>query len=801
MQFGLLKYLAVVVLASSLGVAFSEQPDISLSNSSGISVNISPTAGVYSVKYNSELWMGDGFVSVLANGRWYRSANVIYPESKAYKTPDGRLLLENTRTESGTDRLGSFDSVALTWKVPDVGINLVTGFRLYRKKPYLVFFQEFPDGFKNYSSGDWTLPSVSFPDFLPSMGDARNDIYSWVSGGMFSQRFANGDASALAGTVDILLLTDKSFHTVILSPFANYLVATQQSQPVPSRDEVAADKAAISCGIEGLVQDIPPGFEHEHIMVVGDGVTKIISQWGQALLDKAGKTVPSKYDGDNLKYPTYWDDYGSYYREHGFKEKGYRYYEDIILAIAADAKNHGLRIGAYEVTDSDQIRYAEGLFEPREDLFPHGLKWLHEQLGTPLIAYLPWLAEGGPYRQKYAYFETPKGNTIGASPGSMGDVFYSEAYWKDTANKLARWGVTELQQDFLSTYSGDPVMMADVNRMNLYLKNQSKALEDKGMTMQYCMALPRNIMQSTENSIVTSLQATWDHHVPMAEAKPVYEDDDPYAWKHVMFESAVYGAVGLWPSRDNIQTIADPNAWEDLLLANLLGGEIQLGHRIGEANFDLIRKTYREGDSLVLKPDHPIAPLDRCFLEQCAVGSTSSTIDGRTWFYVLSLPNSGSLHDMEVANLGVGGNWAVYDYDTHTASVVNATTPINLRQEAKHQYLVVAPILPNGMAILGDTSKFVTMADMRISSVKAIDAGVDVGVIASSAKSPIIAGYSDRRPRLVTVGRQNLTEQSSLDRLERASSGWFWDHQTRLWYVKLDFSAESQMTTRVFHIS
>jgi hypothetical protein len=68
-------------------------------------------------------------------------------------------------------------------------------------------------------------------------------------------------------------------------------------------------------------------------MVVGHGATKTINQWGQALLDKAAKQVSSKYDGDNLKCPTYWDDYGSYYREHGFKEDGHRYYEDIILGV------------------------------------------------------------------------------------------------------------------------------------------------------------------------------------------------------------------------------------------------------------------------------------------------------------------------------------------------------------------------------------------------------------------------------------------------------------------------------------
>jgi len=794
--------LTLAALTFSITVhTFAAEPDITLRNSSGISLSVDRVAGVYSVKYNSDLWLGKGSVGVLTNGRWYRSAEVIYPQPGVFKAPDGRLLLENTKTGSDSDRLGSFDYVSLSWRVPSAGIRLITGFRLYHDKPYLVFTQEFPDGFRNYSSGQWTLPSVSFPEFLPSIVDSRRDLHSWISSGLDLQRFATGLGTTVGGTVDLLLLTDSDFHTLVLSPFANYLVATQQNEPVTARDESEPAKSAITCGIEGLVENLPPGFKHEHILVVGDGVTKTLNQWGQALLVKAGKQAPSKYEGDNLKYPVYWDDYGAYYREHGFKEDGYKSYEDIILGVAEDARKHGLRIGAYEVADSDQLRYAEGLFEPRQDLFPHGLKWLHEKLGAPFEAYLPWLPPGGPYRGKYAYFETPKGNVLGWPSGSMGDVFYSEAYWKDTASKLADWGAVLLQQDYLSTYSGDPVMMADIDRMNLYLKNQAKALQEKGITMQYCMTMPRNVMQSTENPIVTGLQSSADHHVAMAEPRPEHLDDDPYMWKHMIFASGLYGSVGLWPSRDNVQTIADPNAWEDLLLANLLGGEIQLGHRIGEANFDLIRKTYREGDGLVIKGDHPIAPLDRCYLEECAVGWASSEVDGRRWFYLLSLPYSDYLHALEISDLHVDGRWAVYDYDTHSVAVMDATTSYPLRQTVKHEYLIAAPLLPNGMTVLGDLSKFVTMGNMRIASVKASQRDLEVGVVSSQARSPVIAGYSEQRPASVTVQSRNLVEQSSLERLERASSGWFWDQQTRLWYVKVDFAGEAQMTTLAFTIS
>ena len=791
---GLLIFMSMVcsspVRAADAGRTYSIQ------NKFGIRVSVEPKTGIYSVTYKGQNWFGIGIVSVLQNKRWYRSADVNYPEAAECDHASGRLTLGDVEHASGKDRWGEYETIDLSWAVPGSDVVLVTGFRLYGEHPFLVFAQKFPKGFKNYASGNWITPSVAFPQFLTTF-DNRNDLYSWTSGGMFTHRFSYGAASSLGGTVDLLLLSDKDYATAILSPFANYLVATQQSQPVASRNETNPNKLAISCGIEGLVEEIPAGFEHAHLLVVGQGIGKTFRSWGDALLERAGKKIPSKYEGDNLKYPVYWDDYGSYYREHGFKEEGYKSYEDIILGINDDAKKHGLRIGAYQVQDEDQLHDHEGLFEPREDLFPHGLRWLHEKLGAPLEAYYCWLAPKGPYPEKYPHFTTLSAQTPGAG---MGDVYYSLDYWRQTAEKVSSWGDILLQHDFESVYEGDPVMMAGVDRMDTYFKNMAKALGAKGITMQYCMQLPRNIMESTENPIMVSVQGSWDHHVPSSDPTKQVQDDDPFVWKHLMFTSAFYGAVGIWPSRDNIQTMADPNAFEDVVLANLLGGEIQLGHRIGECNFDLVRKTYREGDELILKPDQPIVPLDRCYSEGCAVGYTISEHNGQKWFYVLSLPRAGSLRAFSVSDLGVGGQWAVYNFDTHAVSIAEAGTLIPLQPEAKHEYFVVAPLLANGMAVIGDTEKFVTMGEKRIASVEVTTDGVEVGVVSSEDWNPITVGYTEQQPVSVEIGNTRLEEVSSQDRLKAAKSGWFWDHQTKLWYVKVDFAGAAHMETRDFTI-
>jgi hypothetical protein len=790
-------------------LASDAKPSYTLSNKFGTIVTVNPQGGDYSVAQpdaqaagaqvlsgEAQSWFGAGLISVFANHRWFRSTDSALYHVRGDEGPDGRLVLAGVTTGSAKDSLGSYDFVDLTWTVPGTQTRIVTAFELYQQKPFLVFVQRFPNGFKSYASGDWTVPSVAFPQFVSTSWGTPQNLYSWTSGGMWSHKLTYGDAYSAQGTVDPLVLSDPGYRTVILSSFSNYLVSTQQSSPLARENDMS--RGAISCGIEGLVQDVPAGFEHKHIMVSGQGILNTFQEWGRALLEKAGKQIPSKYKDDTLKYLVYVDDAGAYYYEHGFKEPGYKTYADLILAIENEARDHGLRIGSYHILDDPQQQNRkEGLFEPRTDLFPEGLAKFHEKLGKPLELYYMWIRSNSPYRKKYPFFDVG-----GEIPMSMGDVFYSSEYWRDTADKLASWGTILLQHDFLSDYEGNRVMMSSVDKMDTYFKNMAKALQEKGIDIQYCMQLPRNILESTENPVMVSLQASEDHHVPMAEPQkqPGNPDNhDPYFWKQVIFTSAFYGAVGIWPSRDNIQTIADPNAFEDTLLANLLAGSIQLGHRLGECNLDLLRHTYRDGDGLVLKPDRPVVPLDRCYHSGCALGYTQSDHGGKSWYYVLSLPSAGYAESFRPSDLG-GGKSVVYNWDTGTAFTRDSDSPISLIPETKHEYFVVAPMLSNGMAVIGDTQKFVTMADMRVASVDSTDREVRVGVVSNQESNPVTVGYAPRRPAGVETRNSVLEELSSLDRLKMAKSGWFWDYQTKLWHVKVDFAGATNMETRFFRI-
>ena len=120
-----------------------------------------------------------------------------------------------------------------------------------------------------------------------------------------------------------------------------------------------------------------------------------------------------------------------------------------------------------------------------------------------------------------------------------------------------------------------------------------------------------------------------------------------------------------------------------------------------------------------------------------------------------------------------GGQWAVYNFDTHRVSIVDASTLIPLQREAKHEYFVVAPLLENGMAVIGDAEKFVSMGEKRIASVEATGEEVRVGVMSNQEWNPVTVGYAGQRPAGVEVGNTKLEEVSSVDQLKGVKAGWF----------------------------
>lgn len=105
-----------VLLGAAPALMSADLPQThSLRNPFGMSVSVAPTQGTYSIVYKGRPWLGLGAVSVLAQNRWHRSARSLFSDAG-----DGLLPLQDARTGSNRDVLGSYEFIDLSAPLPKV---------------------------------------------------------------------------------------------------------------------------------------------------------------------------------------------------------------------------------------------------------------------------------------------------------------------------------------------------------------------------------------------------------------------------------------------------------------------------------------------------------------------------------------------------------------------------------------------------------------------------------------------------------------------------------------------------------
>jgi hypothetical protein len=182
------------------------------------------------------------------------------------------------------------------------------------------------------------------------------------------------------------------------------------------------------------------------------------------------------------------------------------------------------------------------------------------------------------------------------------------------------------------------------------------------------------------------------------------------------------------------------------------------GDALGAVNATNLLRAVR-ADSVIVKPDVPLLPLDDSYLNDAQgknlplVASTYTDHDGLKAFYVFTYARqaTNAAASFVPASLGVPGDAYVYDYFSHTGTVVSdgnsfafTTTPAEATTGGS--YFIVVPIGPSGIALLGDTNKYVSLGRKRISDLS--DAGIlHVTVqFAAGETNLTLAGYAPSAP-------------------------------------------------------
>jgi hypothetical protein len=601
--------------------------------------------------------------------------------------------LANIASANGLDSIGTYCEISFDF-VSDIARH--AAIRAYLNQRAVLF---------SLTSGADSANTFSFPVFSRYPANLNHVTFAGMFGWPTFYGFANESPWAFF---------DSSSETFILSPAANFMTAHTSFGPLNE----------LTSGISPLIAVIPRGFTHRTMLVVGEGINQTFDTWGMALTNLSGKQRPPNDADVTLNQVGYWTDNGATYYYHADPSRSY---QDTLSAVKAEFDQKGITLGYVQLDSwfypkgatADWNDHSGGIYEyaGATQLFGAGLGGFRQNLGAPLMTHARWIDANSPYRQQYRI---------------SGNVATDPRYWADIASYLNDNGVATYEQDWLSDQAQADFNLTDPDA---FLDNMSAELAKRNIAIQYCMATTRHFLQASRYNNVTSMRTSQDHF-------------DSSRWKEFLYASRLASAVGVWPFTDVFKSTETGN----LILATLSAGPVGVGDPMGSLSSRSLLQTAR-ADGVIVKPDVPLGPLDRCYQEEArnagapVISSTYSEFNGVRTYYVFSWPQgSDTAATFSLTDLGLTQSAYLYDYASGAGHVANPDDPLTAPFADGWSFLVAAPIGRSGIAVLGDAGHFVGMGKKRVTDFS--DDGTVRLTIAFAAgeASRTIHGYSPDAP-------------------------------------------------------
>ena len=472
---------------------------------------------------------------------------------------------------------------------------------------------------------------------------------------------------------------------------------------------------------------------------------------GAAVAIGVGVAAPRR-DRDALgTRVSYWTDNGSayWYRT----EPGLDAASTVVAAVD-DLEARGLPVGAVQldswwyphevlrpfntdewvVPPSGMVRW-----EPRDDVLPDGVRALHDRLDRrPLVAHCRHLSSQSPYLDEFpTWVDNDRAHPQGPE------------LYERLLDQCVAWGVEVFEHDWLiECFLGVRGLRAP-GRAAAWQEGIDAALGARGMHAQWCMASPADFAQTSRLQHVTSIRTSGDHG---------YLVGPEVLWAWFLHTNVMAHALGLWPYKDVFHSAPGSETREvEALLAALSGGPVGVGDRVGEADVDLIRRTCR-ADGVLVRPDVPVAAIDGAWFGapvwsgEMLVGSAHTQHSAGRWGYVITCnvgmdqqPGTATVRPAALGEDRPGTDRvACFDWRTRRVEVMPASGAYDVALEpAGWDYRVVAPVLPGGIAVIGDPALYATVGDTRVADVVVAEDGIVVTVLGAGERVRV-AGWSER---------------------------------------------------------
>ena len=571
------------------------------------------------------------------------------------------------------------------------------------------------------ATGSFATPAISWPDI---QADPRyRHVLAFRTSPMMPPSL-----SSVPSFGPIVLYSD-TFDAMVVGPMEH-----------PFDALVWVEGSAVKSGIPGEVDEVPAGWSQRWLVIEGKGIAATIDAWGARLLADRGRKPVDRYADAGLSYLGYWTDNGAFYY---YATQAGMNQAQTMLAVRDDAMTRGIPYG-YLQLDSWWYRKAEGTglnpwggvieWAPLPEMFPDGMAAFQKALGWPLVLHNRWFAKDSIYRGTGQWVE-----------GEQMALPIGGAVYEELAASAKSWGAVTYEQDWLvAQWEGLPWIRQATGRSESWWRSVHDAAVSKGLTVQACMASSAHLLAAVDLPGVTSIRTSIDYQKDLSKES---------FWPQFHTVNMLARALGAWPFKDNFQS-SESRGEAEALISILSAGMVGASDEVGLADSALLLKTCRR-DGLLLKPDRPAVPIDAMFLPHTrpyTVVAKSTRYGLGVWTYLAAfhlasehpdrsdsdrlfalvsydgVPVEGMFHYPSAVtdwgvnledDLGVVGQVVAWDMRLDQAVVVEGRLELPVAPgNADHAYVVLAPVLSNGIALLGEKDKFVTMADRRFSALK-----------------------------------------------------------------------------------
>jgi hypothetical protein len=541
------------------------------------------------------------------------------------------------------------------------------------------------------------------------------------------------------------LLFNARDQAVIFSPANNFFLARMDGDGTN----------LLACGLNAGATNLPAGFTQRTLVAFGGGINATWDAWGRALTDLHGKTRPANDADIGLRYLGCWTDNGAHYYYNYDTNLGYA---GTLAELVQHDRDSGIPIrylqldswwyhksftgpdGRTEIKvknprlpEGEWNRYG-GLLKYEADaaVFPEGLGGFQKQVNLPFITHDRWVDPASPYRDKYKV---------------SGTAAVDRGYWDELMENICRAGTVCYEQDWLNCiYNYSPELHFVPGLGEAFSDGMAEAAQARGLSLQYCMALPRNFLQGAYYGNLTTIRASEDRF-------------DRRRWTPFLYASRLASALGIWPWTDVFMSKERNN----LLISTLSAGMVGTGDASGAEDKENLMLAARP-DGVLVKPDVPLVPTDATYINEAAdpqapmVASTFTQHDARrtAYVFVYNRRDADWPASFQPADLGLTGDVWLYEPRAKAAKKISARTVWTVKLKPHEaNYFIVAPVGPSKIVFFGDAGKFVSTGHKRIAAIEESRDSLTATVIfAAGEKGVRLFGYAKREPKLMAVEGQ-----------------------------------------------